>query len=183
MEICKVASPHAGVLSKWIVSVKNKVTAGCIIAEILPPGENDPVHVVSTVNGTLKTRLQEEGTTVSCGDDIADVEVCSHPAFFKGICVSCGDKIVQQTKSDGSAGSLCTKTLTVTGGHTVKVSVVEARRIQKSKIEALRKSKKLALVLDLDNTLVHATATSSHPPEVMAQATPLYIEENGKISR
>lgn len=46
--------------------------------------------------------------------------------------------------------------LVLSGGNRLQInSAVEAERIESSKIQSLQSSKKLALVLDLDHTLVH----------------------------
>ena len=50
--------------------------------------------------------------------------------------------------------------LTVNGGFTVSVTPDEARAFSADSSEKLRKVRKLSLVLDLDHTLVHATADS-----------------------
>jgi pyruvate/2-oxoglutarate dehydrogenase complex dihydrolipoamide acyltransferase (E2) component len=49
-------------------------------------------------------------------------------------------------------------TLTFAGGKRLQLSEEEAVRVQKLKTSALRSISRLALVLDLDHTLVHATA-------------------------
>jgi TFIIF-interacting CTD phosphatase-like protein len=48
--------------------------------------------------------------------------------------------------------------LTFAGGQRLLLSKEEALRVQKLKTTALRSTNKLALVLDLDHTLVHATS-------------------------
>lgn len=77
---------------------------------------------------------------------------CPHPALFQNMCVSCGKKIDNSDleKSDH-------KSKLSVGGHTLFLSKNEAESVQTSKISGLKKIRKLALILDLDNTLLHAT--------------------------
>jgi hypothetical protein len=60
--------------------------------------------------------------------------------------------------------SQVTSSLTMVGGHTLHLNASEAEHVQVTKIENLRKIKKLALVLDLDHTLVHAVQVEGSAP-------------------
>eukprot|EP01031_Cornospumella_fuschlensis_P038853 gene38853-47254_t len=67
------------------------------------------------------------------------------------MCVRCGKKVDPDTfpKEQQSA-------LTISGGVVLQLSAKEAEQVQASKVESLKKMRKLALVLDLDHTLLHA---------------------------
>jgi hypothetical protein len=181
MEIRNVTVAYSGILIRWIIRTAGKVAEGSAVAEILPHDAQSPIIVECAFEGTMKTQHVDIGSTITAGDTIADVEVCTHPALFKDMCVSCGRKLGKINSS--TATPLQHAKITVAGGHTMTLSHAEARKVQQSKINALKKYQKLALVLDLDNTLLHATATKAHSPEIMASATPLFIEEGGKKSR
>ena len=94
-------------------------------------------------------------------------EPCRHPAIFKSMCVSCGMTIRPSSpsssqatfSSDGSNRSQVnnSSSLLFAGGNRLLLSKDEALRVQTSKSLGLKSSLKLALVLDLDHTLVHAT--------------------------
>ena len=110
---------------------------------------------------------------------ITSVEPCRHPAIFKSMCVSCGETLVTgpattlSNDSDSrqdSSGSLSlphngsaanSSSLLFAGGQRLLLSKDEALRIQRSKSLGLQSARKLALVLDLDHTLVHATGAWS----------------------
>ena len=184
MEISNVTCGVSGILSRWIVPEKGKIIPGSPIAEVVAEEGAPPAVIESTVTGKLKKHLVKEGSQVSSGSDIASLEVCTHPALYKNMCVSCGVKLSSiSSSSTSSATSQQHSNLTVSGGHTIKVSAVEAKRRQQSKMDTLKSSQKLALVLDLDATLLHATANPFHPTEMMELANPLTIEENGRHSR
>lgn len=112
-------------------------------------------------------------------------EKCLHPAIFKTMCVSCGKVITPAAEkrhrndlnADGSQhasqlslessnrgnsrgeapASSNSSSLLFAGGQRLLLSKEEALRVQKSKSTGLQSVRKLALVLDLDHTLVHAT--------------------------
>lgn len=77
---------------------------------------------------------------------------CDHPALFQNMCVSCGEKIDNSDVNNSEHKSKLS-----VAGHTLFLSKTEAKSIQNSKINGLRDMRKLALILDLDNTLLHAT--------------------------
>jgi hypothetical protein len=110
---------------------------------------------------------------------------CSHPAIIHGMCVKCGMNIKeveaeavsskpplsmmkQPINNNSNAwmmpapskhlnSSKLSGVLTLSGGSQLHInSDIEAGRIESTKITALMGAKKLALVLDLDHTLVHA---------------------------
>lgn len=105
-------------------------------------------------------------------------EPCQHPAIFKSMCVSCGETLVPSapvgtsesrltisSNSDSSSSSSNgsrqhfenSSSLLFAGGQRLLLSKDEALRVQQSKSLGLQSARKLALVLDLDHTLVHAT--------------------------
>ena len=98
---------------------------------------------------------------------IGVIEECLHPAFVDGMCVVCGtpqaslkdDKNKSKTTiSERSNSAPKTVKVTVTGGVTMTVSKRESESMAMLDADRLFKQKRLSLVLDLDHTLVHATA-------------------------
>jgi len=95
---------------------------------------------------------------------IGVIEECLHPTFVGGMCVVCGALRASikegknaQTITDKSS-SQKTSQVTVSGGVTMTVSLRESESMALLDSERLFRKKKLSLVLDLDHTLVHATA-------------------------
>lgn len=82
-------------------------------------------------------------------------EVCSHSVQLHGLCALCG-KDLTIAHYVGSDTHRATINLTH-DSRGVKISHKEATRIEKDNSERLLKSKKLSLLLDLDQTVVHAT--------------------------
>ncbi|KAL0075274.1 hypothetical protein J3Q64DRAFT_1704091 [Phycomyces blakesleeanus] len=75
---------------------------------------------------------------------------CKHEVQFNGLCAICG--AILESSEITEAG--------INMSHDLKgltVSRKEAERLEKETAERLRKDKKLSLILDLDQTIVHAT--------------------------
>ena len=102
--------------------------------------------------------------------DIVRMSSCPHPAFIFDMCVACGIRASDagnNSSINSQSGKLSDRkeeamtsqrssVLVLSGGNRLQInSAVEAERIESSKIQSLQSSKKLALVLDLDHTLVH----------------------------
>ncbi|KAH7334474.1 hypothetical protein B0J17DRAFT_618419 [Rhizoctonia solani] len=90
---------------------------------------------------------------------IARVEACKHPVEWGGMCASCGDEV----------GTYAVRLTHDAAGPTV--SHAEAFRIEQETAERLTKSRKLSLIVDLDQTVVHATVDPT-VGEWMAQGEP-----------
>lgn len=91
------------------------------------------------------------------------MSACNHPVTYNTLCVACG-KVVPNSKSCAS--------LAVKGGM-LQLNAEEALKIQSSKASALQKlqqTKKLALVLDLDHTLLHAVQIDGPTPQQTMQS-------------
>ena len=90
---------------------------------------------------------------------------CTHEVQFNSLCVSCGAHI-KKTETENANGN----ELTMNGGAQLVLSEGEALKQQELKVSNLRNSKKLAVVLDLDHTLIHTTGIDG-PPQNMEELT------------
>lgn len=106
---------------------------------------------------------------------IGYIEPCSHPAVVDGLCGVCGIPMPKDSSanvpvpsslssstgnssSQQSSAPRAMSQVTVSGGLTFTVSEQEGIQIGRQNAARLKQLKKLSLVLDLDHTLVHATA-------------------------
>jgi FCP1-like phosphatase family protein len=83
--------------------------------------------------------------------------------------VVCGMKVSASSQSNAKAGGVPASTgykttLNVSGGKVLQLSAEEAASVSASKLTNLRNSKRLALVLDLDHTLLHAIQVEGQTP-------------------
>eukprot|EP00934_Nitzschia_sp_Nitz4_P000298 Nitzschia sp. Nitz4//scaffold14_size191712//87118//89531//NITZ4_001719-RA/size191712-snap-gene-0.152-mRNA-1//-1//CDS//3329536915//298//frame0 len=131
--------------------------------------ESDSIPIRAPATGILKV---PESTQLQ-GRVVGYIEECQHPAFLEGICVVCGTSITKTENGEAAEGTNTLEApipedvtqpvaklsqVTVSGGITMTVSEKEGRNIAQTDQERLYRQAKLSLVLDLDHTLVHATA-------------------------
>ena len=99
---------------------------------------------------------------------LGKIEPCTHPAIIDGLCAVCGQRASTigpsggstQINGDGNEPIEEKKhdSLTLSGGVTVSISTEYGQTFSTDTSQSLRAAKKLNLVLDLDHTLLHATA-------------------------
>jgi len=105
-----------------------------------------------------------------------DKQYCAHPCLFKGLCVDCGQSLVSVEKSkeyinlewlSGSSGLIASK------DYATKIM------FQKDQQNPLEK-KKLNLVLDLDETLIHTYKKKFQPYHYQLFPEGFMSEEDGE---
>ncbi|EPY52460.1 CTD phosphatase Fcp1 [Schizosaccharomyces cryophilus OY26] len=83
-------------------------------------------------------------------------EPCTHEVHYGGLCAICGENITSQDYMGYSDMTRANISMTHdTGGLTV--SLDEASRIEEQNVSRLRKERRLSLIVDLDQTIIHAT--------------------------
>lgn len=116
-----------------------------------PPKAAEQLTSIMAPATGLLTKLNAVALT------IGSISPCTHPAVIDKMCAVCG------TPMD-PGGQDSTMKNVMSGGITMKVSETEAMSISQSQTVRLFEQKKLSLVLDLDHTLVHATADPRAAP-------------------
>eukprot|EP00939_MAST-03C_sp_MAST-3C-sp1_P001598 g1598.t1 len=100
----------------------------------------------------------KQTSVVKCGEAIASFRSCAHQtAIVQGRCLICG-KEVTETKDRTTVNMS-------RGGIEMKLHANEAKKMQKHFEDRLRSKRKLALVLDLDHTLMNCLPRSDTKPE------------------
>uniref|UniRef100_A0A8D2M5W3 RNA polymerase II subunit A C-terminal domain phosphatase n=1 Tax=Zonotrichia albicollis TaxID=44394 RepID=A0A8D2M5W3_ZONAL len=87
------------------------------------------------------------------------LEGCSHPVVMKGLCAECGQDLTQIRSKNGKQ-SIPLSTATVSMVHSVpelKVSSEQAEQLGREDQQRLHRNRKLVLMVDLDQTLIHTT--------------------------
>ncbi|NWU72537.1 CTDP1 phosphatase, partial [Pterocles burchelli] len=87
------------------------------------------------------------------------LEGCSHPVVMKGLCAECGQDLTQIRSKNGKQ-NMPLSTATVSMVHSVpelKVSSEQAEQLGREDQQRLHRSRKLVLMVDLDQTLIHTT--------------------------
>ncbi|KAG2734175.1 hypothetical protein G9P44_002181 [Scheffersomyces stipitis] len=84
-------------------------------------------------------------------------EPCSHTVQYGGLCALCG-KAVEDEKDYSGYTFEDRATISMSHDNTgLKISLDEAAKIEQSTTDRLNEEKKLILVVDLDQTVIHAT--------------------------
>ncbi|CAO3654544.1 unnamed protein product [Mucor fragilis] len=85
------------------------------------------------------------------------MELCAHQVHYNGLCAVCGSLL--ETSSDDPSGAVIGNSNIRMGYDTfgLTVSREEAERLEAENARRLLKIRKLSLILDLDQTIVHAT--------------------------
>jgi RNA polymerase II subunit A-like phosphatase len=108
--------------------------------------------------GMLKNTFVRRGQTIS-GPGVPLVEIeedCTHEVQFGGLCVVCGKDMDEITYMTTVANTERAQINMVHGSKDLKVSAREAGRTSTSAMKRLLREQKLSLVVDLDQTIIHA---------------------------
>lgn len=176
-----IASIQERLASK--LSSDKSVTGGGKRGESSPPppstsSKGSVKQIVAPMTGILKLLSSEKKEAEATHNKlcIGYIEECSHPTLLEGICVVCGISMTQRGQNEDNregqsspsivpvpsahllARGAKTSRVTVSGGVTMTVSADEGQKLAKQHTDRLLQQAKLSLVLDLDHTLVHATA-------------------------
>ncbi|KAI1266952.1 hypothetical protein F5Y18DRAFT_416200 [Xylariaceae sp. FL1019] len=107
--------------------------------------------------GKIKQWHIKEGDVISANRDFVVVEeTCSHEVQYAGLCAICGKDMKEQ---NWATESLDTERATVSMVHdnvALTVSHGQAERAEMQLQRRLLKERKLSLVVDLDQTIIHA---------------------------
>ncbi|EEB06244.2 CTD phosphatase Fcp1 [Schizosaccharomyces japonicus yFS275] len=108
----------------------------------------------SPVEGELTRWIVEEGDQVNNATEpiLCIKEPCSHEVHYGGLCAICGQNITNQDYMGFSDLSRATINMTHGSG-----GLTEARRLETETAIRLQKQKRLSLIVDLDQTIIHAT--------------------------
>ncbi|EPQ60326.1 hypothetical protein GLOTRDRAFT_118635 [Gloeophyllum trabeum ATCC 11539] len=115
----------------------------------------------STVEGTIDKWNIKSGEILSQGKAkerpaLLVTEPCKHGVQIGGLCGLCGKDMTEYDYTGYSDASRASIQMTHLA-HGPTVSLEEAQRIERETAEHLLKSRKLSLIVDLDQTIVHAT--------------------------
>ncbi|KAF2244620.1 RNA polymerase II subunit A C-terminal domain phosphatase [Trematosphaeria pertusa] len=118
-----------------------------------------PVKFEASADGTITKWFIKEGTVIQRpGLELLEIEEpCTHETQFGGLCVDCGKDM---TEVDYLTKELNSERATVNTTHdnvALLVSQQESRRADEETKKRLLSSKKLHLIVDLDQTVIHTT--------------------------
>jgi RNA polymerase II subunit A-like phosphatase len=140
-------------------------SGGCVLAQRAERG------LRSERAGVVRELCAQPGQVVVPGALLVRLEGCSHPVVMKGLCAECGQDLTHLQSKNGKQ-QVPLSTATVSTVHSVPelmVSSEQAELLGREDQQRLHQNRKLALMIDLDQTLIH-TALS---PDVKQRHLPL----------
>ncbi|XP_061202321.1 RNA polymerase II subunit A C-terminal domain phosphatase isoform X1 [Neopsephotus bourkii] len=169
-------------LLEWKVSVGAAVQIGSVLALCAPlppaprPATAAPPPAASGAStrpqragperklkaerpGVVRELCVRPGQVIAPGGVLVRLEGCSHPVVMKGLCAECGQDLTQIRSKNGKQ-NVPLSTATVSMVHSVpelKVSSEQAEQLGREDQQRLHRNRKLVLMVDLDQTLIHTT--------------------------
>uniref|UniRef100_A0A336LUZ3 RNA polymerase II subunit A C-terminal domain phosphatase n=1 Tax=Culicoides sonorensis TaxID=179676 RepID=A0A336LUZ3_CULSO len=151
----EIIAPHKLKISKWKIRNGSQISNGNVV--LLYEEIDDPNKVLKRLKsnkcGVVKKRLYKDGDVVESGMALATLNECSHMTVIKDMCADCGADLRHEEEGNTSEAS-------VPMIHSVpelKVTQELAEKLGKADTERLLTDKKLVLLVDLDQTLIHTT--------------------------
>ncbi|KAM4688644.1 RNA polymerase II subunit A C-terminal domain phosphatase [Discoglossus pictus] len=159
-------------LLEWKVSTGISVQIGSVLALGLPlPGDSRGQEeagrphrlperkVKSDRAGVVLELCVQPGQVICAGGVLVRLSSCNHPVVMKGLCAECGQDLTQLQNKNGKQ-QVPFSTATVSMVHSVPelmVSSEQAEQLGREDQHRLHRNKKLVLMVDLDQTLIHTT--------------------------
>ncbi|KAI8848621.1 HAD-like domain-containing protein [Chytridium lagenaria] len=137
---------HYRVTDRLDPTISREASVSKVVKAALPSAFSGMVDVVKVAVGDV----------ISSTDPIISiVEPCNHSVQLKGLCALCGKDL---TISDFMGSDVARAPISMTHDSLgVTVSLSEATRLERQNAERLLSENRLSLILDLDQTVIHAT--------------------------
>ncbi|XP_078123533.1 RNA polymerase II subunit A C-terminal domain phosphatase isoform X1 [Sander vitreus] len=166
-DICWPAGALPLRLLEWKVKPGSLVNLDSVLALCVPISQEKGTEaarlpekkVKSDRAGVVKELCCQLGQVIPPGGVIVRVEECSHPIVMKGLCAECGQDLTQLQSTNGNQQTPIS-TATVSMVHSVPelmVSSEQAEQLGREDQQRLHRNRKLVLMVDLDQTLIHTT--------------------------
>ncbi|XP_073422435.1 RNA polymerase II subunit A C-terminal domain phosphatase isoform X1 [Dendrobates tinctorius] len=173
----RLPGPRPMRLLEWKVSAGTSVQIGSVLAlgvtipgadvkerrgsqdEAGRPPRAPERKVKSDRAGVVLELCVKPGQVVCAGGVLVRLSSCNHPVVMKGLCAECGQDLTQLQSKNGKQ-QVPLSTATVSMVHSVPelmVSSEQAEQLGREDQHRLHRNKKLVLMVDLDQTLIHTT--------------------------
>ncbi|XP_061787434.2 RNA polymerase II subunit A C-terminal domain phosphatase [Nerophis lumbriciformis] len=166
-DIRYTSGTHPCRLLEWKVKPGSHVNVDSVLALCVPIVANKRAattrvpekKVKSDRAGVVKELCCQPGQVIQPGGVIVRILGCNHPIVMKGLCAECGQDLTQLQSTNGNQQTPIS-TATVSMVHSVPelmVSSEQAEQLGREDQQRLHRNKKLVLMVDLDQTLIHTT--------------------------
>ncbi|XP_066142686.1 RNA polymerase II subunit A C-terminal domain phosphatase isoform X1 [Euwallacea fornicatus] len=149
-------------IKKWKIQEGTTVSVGRVILtyEFAEAEKPEQRKLKSKRAGIIVKILAEEGTVVQPGQSLYEIKACSHPTIMNDMCAECGADLQKDDTLKGTASVPMIHAI-----PDLKVSEELAQKLGQADSERLLKDRKLVLLVDLDQTLIHTT-NDNIPPNI-----------------
>ncbi|KAJ5918875.1 hypothetical protein N7454_010019 [Penicillium verhagenii] len=141
----------------WYV-YHSEVEEGDGIGNIIKKQRKFPTRFESTVDGEIVAWNISKGDIIDRPIDVVEInEPCAHEVQFGGMCAECGKDMTEASYNTEIMDSFRAPIQMSHDNTTLTVSQREATRVEEDAKRRLLASRRLSLVVDLDQTIIHAT--------------------------
>ncbi|XP_063441767.1 RNA polymerase II subunit A C-terminal domain phosphatase-like isoform X1 [Mytilus trossulus] len=153
-----VRAPNKNIrITKWKVKPGQRVNQGAILC-IYETDDAKGLKIKANEVGTICEIMGQEGDRKPPGSVLVTIEPCRHPTVMKDMCAECGADLREEAGMAGERKEPVTATVAMV--HSIPeliISEEQAKEIGREDENRLLKTKKLVLLVDLDQTLIHTT--------------------------
>ncbi|PYI10145.1 hypothetical protein BO78DRAFT_394237 [Aspergillus sclerotiicarbonarius CBS 121057] len=141
----------------WYV-YQTTVTEGDGLGNKVEVKRKFPTKFESTVDGEVVQWKIAKGDVIDEPVDVLEVdEPCAHEVQFGGLCAECGKDMTESSYNTEVADVMRAPIQMAHDNTALTVSEREATRVEEDAKRRLLSNRKLSLVVDLDQTIIHAT--------------------------
>ncbi|XP_039253889.2 RNA polymerase II subunit A C-terminal domain phosphatase-like isoform X1 [Styela clava] len=118
------------------------------------------LHLKSKHVGTVKMFLMHEGQVAISEGVLLEIEGCAHPVVMKDMCAECGQdlRMIDEGRAKHERQKSHSATVSMIPSiPELRISAEQAEEIAQQDKNRLHRMKKLVLLVDLDQTLIHTT--------------------------
>ncbi|KAK3086847.1 hypothetical protein FSP39_024385 [Pinctada imbricata] len=152
-------------ISRWKVKSGSKVGRGALLA-LYETAVTKGLKLKSTMVGTVSEVLATDADFIPSGTVLLKMLPCSHPVVMKDMCADCGADLRKDAGVSGTRKEPVSASVAMV--HNIPeliISKEQALELGKADEENLLKNRKLVLLVDLDQTLIHTT-NDDIPPKL-----------------
>ncbi|XP_076808019.1 RNA polymerase II subunit A C-terminal domain phosphatase-like isoform X2 [Clavelina lepadiformis] len=160
MEEVKVPEGKPIRLLEWLIKEDDLVKFGVplvVCRHIQDPSseiKTKEIQLRSKNVGRVKKILFQVGQVATPGSILVELERCSHPVVMKDMCADCGQDL--RLEKEQSTDKCATVSM-VPNIPELRISEQQAEELGNQDKARLHKMRKLVLLVDLDQTLIHTT--------------------------
>ncbi|PWY92406.1 hypothetical protein BO70DRAFT_9205 [Aspergillus heteromorphus CBS 117.55] len=141
----------------WYV-YQTTVTEGDGLGNKVEVKRKFPTKFESTVDGEIVQWKVAKGDVIDEPVDVLEIdEPCAHEVQFGGLCAECGKDMTESSYNTEVTDIMRAPIQMAHDNTTLTVSAREATRVEEDAKRRLLSTRKLSLVVDLDQTIIHAT--------------------------